>query len=86
MVDALEHKVDVGCEGKDSCGDLHVVFSVGEVVDYQLYAEVGKRIESLLGQEDSAYLLGPLQVTHLKSDELFQSVEVAVYCSVVPSR
>ena len=84
MVDVFEEVVDAGSEGHDCGVDGQVVPPVVEVVGDHLQAEVGHGVEALLGQEDGADALGPLEVAKLEGDELLEPVEVTVYRSVVP--
>jgi hypothetical protein len=62
------------------------MFPIGKIVCHKLYAHVWDRVKSFLWQEDSTNLFALFKMAKLESDELLQPVEVAVNCSIVPSR
>lgn len=62
------------------------MFSIGKIVCHKLYAHVWYRVKSFLWQKDSTNFFALFKMTKLESDELLQPVEVAINCSIVPSR
>jgi hypothetical protein len=86
VIDAIKKVFDTGCERNYTCINREILFAIIDVVSNYLYAEVRHGIKAFLGKEDSTYPLRTLKMTEFKCDELLQTVQVAIYCCIVPPR
>lgn len=81
----LEESINTVCEGHNCSIYWEIVFASIDVVCYDLQRKAGGRVETILRQEDCTYSFGVFVMADFKGDELFESIDVAINCCIVPS-
>lgn len=84
-VHVFKEPVNTCRKGDNPSVDRHIVFSLVDVVSYYLDRKVRSRVETILGEEHCADAFRVFKMAKFECYVFFQSVEIAIYCSVVPS-
>ena len=80
----LEESINTVCEGHNCSIYWEIVLASIDVVCYDLQRKTGGRVETILRQEDCTYSFGVFVMADFKGDELFESIDVAINCCIVP--